>query len=57
MTGREPVRGRGYARLVTGMPQRTRDARMLRALIATLVVIGPTRRATRVNAGDALRYV
>jgi putative ABC transport system permease protein len=25
--------------------------------LATLVVIGPTRRATRVNAGDALRYV
>ena len=40
MTGREPVRGRGYAHLVTGMPQRARDARMLRALIATLVVIG-----------------
>ncbi|HYN34933.1 MAG TPA: FtsX-like permease family protein [Ilumatobacteraceae bacterium] len=25
--------------------------------LATLIVIGPTRRATRVNAGDALRYV
>ena len=26
-------------------------------VLATLVVISPTRRATRVNAGDALRYV
>ena len=25
--------------------------------LATVIVIGPTRRATRVNAGDALRYV
>ncbi|MGB8857649.1 MAG: FtsX-like permease family protein [Ilumatobacteraceae bacterium] len=25
--------------------------------LATLIVVGPTRRATRVNAGDALRYV
>ena len=25
--------------------------------LAALIVVGPVRRATRINAGDALRYV